>query len=89
LLRGVDLQEAEKWLAVAGTDGTKEPRPTELQTDYITASRKQLLREQQDRTKRLRRWTALLALALIVAVGAAIFAFYQLNVANARRSAAQ
>lgn len=116
LMRGSDLNAAEQWLAVASTDATKDPRPTELQTDYISASRQEELREQRERAelmesrlkaeqqarteaerreeeqklaaKRLRRRAALLALALGVAVGAAILAVYQLNVANARRSAA-
>lgn len=37
LLWGVDLTEAEAWLAESGG---KEPKPTELQTQYIHASRR-------------------------------------------------
>lgn len=47
LLRGADLQEAERWLAEAGEDATKDPRPTPLQTEYVRAGR-------QDEKKRTR-----------------------------------
>src|SRR5213078_1692870 len=44
-LRGEDLRAAERWLSQAGTD--KERQPTELQTKYIIASRKNASRRQR------------------------------------------
>ncbi len=44
-LRGEDLQFAEMWLAQAGAQ--KERQPTELQTEYILASRKAATRRQR------------------------------------------
>ncbi len=45
LLRGTDLQTAEAWF---GQSGGKEPKPTELQTDYIFVSRKVANRQQRN-----------------------------------------
>jgi hypothetical protein len=45
VLRGIDLQAAEQWLAQAGTN--KERQPTALQTEYIIASRKAAARRQR------------------------------------------
>ena len=45
LLRGDDLRSAERWLAEAGAQ--KERQPTELQTEYILASRKGAARRQR------------------------------------------
>ena len=39
LMRGLDLQEAERWLAQASDQ--KEPHPTQRQLDFIRASRAQ------------------------------------------------
>jgi WD40 repeat protein len=50
VLRGEALKAAEQWLAQAGTQ--KERQPTELQTEYILASRKEELRRQ-----RIWRWS--------------------------------
>jgi WD40 repeat protein len=79
LLRGEDLDEAERWLA-QGAD--KEPQPTALQTQYILASR-------QDATRRQRR-TLVAALFGIVAVGAAaVIAFRQFVIAEGQRQIAE
>jgi WD40 repeat protein len=44
-LRGSDLERAEHWLAQAAQ--AREPRPTELQTEYILSSRRDASRRQQ------------------------------------------
>ncbi len=44
LLRGSDLANAEKWLIESGS---KDPKPTELQTEYIIASRQAAVRRQR------------------------------------------
>jgi WD40 repeat protein len=76
-LRGEDLNEAEAWLA----EGTKkEPRPAELQVEYITFSRR------AERTRQRRTLTAALV-ALAVTTGLAIVAFWQSQVATSREHA--
>lgn len=93
LLRGSDLQEAERQLIEAGG---KEPRPTPLQSDYIVASRKAEARRQ-------RLILGGVTLGLVVAVSLAVLAWaqrneavyqaevarYQARVALARQLAAQ
>ncbi|MBC7813816.1 MAG: TIR domain-containing protein [Burkholderiales bacterium] len=44
LLRGIDLNEAEVWLAQAAS---KQPAPTTLHTEYITSSRREEARRQR------------------------------------------
>ena len=57
LLRGSDLRTAEQWLAASGA---KEPSPTQLQKDYIRASR-------EDATRRQRLTIGIVAVGLLVA----------------------
>jgi CHASE2 domain-containing sensor protein len=76
LLRGVELQEAERWLAQAGAQ--KDPQPTQRQIDFISASREQASVERSEwlRTK-LRGLARLLvpscALIMFVAVWVNLF----------------
>jgi len=72
LLRGKDLTEAEQWVA-KGVE--KEPKPTTLQSQYILASR-------QAATKTQRIIIGAVAVAFLIAVGLAIYAFLQKNVAQ-------
>lgn len=75
LLRGTELKEAEGWLAQA--EANKEPTPTMLQIQYITASRKASYRRQ-------RLGMASLSMALILAIVISTFALWQY--AKARQS---
>ena len=68
VLRGEDLQSAERWLAEAGAQ--KERQPTALQTEYIIASRKAAARRQ-------RIISGAVTFALIVSVVLTIIAFTQ------------
>ena len=74
VLRGNDLEEAERWLAQGPT---KDPQPTTLQTQYIMASR-------QDATRRQRRTLGAVTFVLVVTVGLAVAAFWQYRVAETR-----
>ncbi len=76
LLRGDDLQDAEQWQAQGGT---KEPRPTPVQSQYILASR-------QAETRRQRLKVGWSTTALAVTAGLAVVALLQRN--TARREAA-
>ncbi len=75
VLRGKDLRDAERW--VAKSSG-KEPSPTTLQSQYILASR-------QAATKLQRIVIAAVSLAFLIAVGLAIYAFWQTARARARQ----
>lgn len=77
ILRGEDLNEAETWLAKGAE---KEPRPTQLQIEYITFSR---------RAERIRQRRAfsLVVIALIITTGLAIAAFRQSQIATSREHA--
>ena len=72
LLRGRDLREAERWVAESAE---KEPKPTTLHSQYIPASR-------QVANKMQRIVIGAVTLALAVALGLAIYAFRQKNVAQ-------
>jgi WD40 repeat protein/predicted TPR repeat methyltransferase len=74
LLRGLDLKEGEVWLA---QNSEKEPKSTPLQVTYILASR-------QAAVKRQRILLGAVTFALIVAVGLAVLAFYQSQLAQRR-----
>lgn len=79
LLRGSDLTEAEQWL---GTAGTKVPRVTPLQTQYVFESRKRASSFQ-------RLMIGTLGLGFIASVVLTIFAIYNGNEAQIARNAAQ
>lgn len=78
LLRGKDLGEAEQWIAKSAALG---PKPTTLQSQYILASR-------QSATKLQRIVMRAVTVALVVAIGLAIYGFRQTSIAqrNARDS---
>ncbi len=79
LLRGKDLREAEQWIA---RSSDREPKPTTLQSQYILASR-------QSATRTQRIIIGAVAVAFLVAVGLAIYAFLQKNVAQRETQVAQ
>jgi hypothetical protein len=80
VLRGEDLRSAEQWLAQAGID--KERQPTELQTEYIIASRRAA-------TRRQRIISTAVSLALLVSVILTIIALSQRKLADKRRIEAE
>jgi WD40 repeat protein len=79
LLRGVDLEQAERTVT-AGESA--HPRPTPLQREYVLASR-------LDAVKRQRRTLGVLAAGLVIAIVLAALAFWQYRVAEQRRIAEQ
>ena len=81
LLRGKDMTDAERWVVMSAE---KEPRPTTLQSQYILASR-------LSATRRQRIIVATVAVAFVIAMGLAIYAFRQKNVAerNGRQAKAR
>lgn len=79
LLRGSDLKDAESWLTRAGA--LQEMRPTQLQGEYIAASRR-------GATMRLRMMLGGVAFAAVVAIVLAVLAFWQSRVAESQREVA-
>ena len=79
LARGSDLGEAEAWIAA---QTGRQPRPTQLQAEYVAASRRNASRRQ-----RLTLGAALVALALTAALG--VFAFIQRDDAIEQRDLAR
>jgi WD40 repeat protein len=81
LLHGKDLREAERWIAESSE---KDPKPTTLQSQYILASRAAA-------TKLQRIVIGATAIGLLVAIGLAVYAFTENNVAqvNAARARAR
>ena len=75
LLRGSELNKAEQWLLQAS--GGKEPRPTELQANYIAASRERATQEQERTTRRQRMTVGALSGLLLLASGAGTWAWVQ------------
>jgi uncharacterized protein HemX len=85
LLCGDDLENAEQWLAQGAS---KEPRPTALQGEYISTSRKtETARQKADRQKQ-RLFTAGIGAFALLAVGAASFAFQKQQEAIAQKKEA-
>jgi WD40 repeat protein len=78
LLRGKDLLDAETNLA---TNSSKEPRPTDLQREYVLQSRKAT-----DRQKGI--LTSLSIAGIIALAGLAMFGFYQAGQATASEAKA-
>jgi WD40 repeat protein len=72
LLKEAELEKAEKWQAAAGG---KNPPPTELQGEFILASRK-------DTTRRARNTLIGVSIALIVSIVLGILALYLRQVAR-------
>jgi WD40 repeat protein len=68
LLRGEDLRAAEHWLALAAAGG--EPHPTELQMQFVVASRQMSSRRQRQAV------IGAMAVAAL-AIGLSVFAFIQ------------
>ena len=79
LLRGKDLREAEQWMA---RSYDREPKPTTLQSQYILACR-------QAATRIQRIIIGAVAVAFIIAVSLAVYAFLQKNVAQRQTQLAQ
>lgn len=80
LLRGTELREAEGWLAQATAN--KEPNPTVLQVQYITASRKA-------QYKRQRLMLTSLIAVLLVTIMLSVVAFVQARRAMALKALAE
>jgi hypothetical protein len=78
LLAGVDIDDAEAWLAKSGN---KEPLPTTLQTEYILASRK----AQRARQRQL---LIGVSVALVISIGLAILSLFLFNDAQNQRDIA-
>ena len=78
LLRGKDLAEAEHWM---GSVQPKEPKPTTLQSQYVITSRQAATRTQT-------RIIAGVSVALLIAIGLAIVAEWQRQVAVKQNSIA-
>jgi uncharacterized protein with WD repeat len=72
LLRGRDLRDAERWVAKSAE---KEPKPTTLHSQYILASR-------DSATKLLGIIIGAVAVAFLIAVGLAVYAVIQKNLAQ-------
>ena len=80
VLRGQDLEAAERWLTE--TDERKEPQPTRLHAEYVLASRQAATRAQRIRV-------GALAIALVVVAGLAVVALVQRNRAEERARVAR
>jgi WD40 repeat protein len=72
LLRGLDLQDAEKWLR---SSVDKSPQPTQLQTEYLLASR-------QAAGSRQRRIIGAVSVAMVLMTLLALFAAVQYQAAG-------
>ena len=89
LLRGSELEAVIQWLT---QNAEKEPRSTQVQREYIDASRKvesdrqeaEIQRQQQEIRKQ-RRWLGAVTVALLVASGLGLLAFTQYQTAETRR----
>ncbi len=79
LLRGMDLQNAERDLA---TNTSKDPHPTDLQREYVFASRKAT-----DRQRRI--LTGVTLAGVIVMAALAVFGLFQANQASNSAATAQ
>ncbi|MGA7933268.1 MAG: toll/interleukin-1 receptor domain-containing protein [Kovacikia sp.] len=80
LLRGTDLEEAGQWIVKGAS---KEPKPTDLQTQYINASAKAEITKFKAHQKA--RWMVVLTTVIaniVLAVGAGIW-FYQSKINEA------
>lgn len=77
LLRDRELQAAEAWLSQAAED--KQPRPSQLQNEYIFASRQDEIHRQEEAARRQRRNLIMVSIggviALIMAIVAGILGF--------------
>ncbi|HEY1775152.1 MAG TPA: TIR domain-containing protein [Solirubrobacteraceae bacterium] len=78
LLSGTELSAAERFLAASAG---REPQPTQLQNNYVIASR-------QAATRRQRRLLSGVSLALVVAIGLGIVALIQRSAAVANQNKA-
>ncbi|MCY6488960.1 toll/interleukin-1 receptor domain-containing protein [Leptolyngbya sp. GGD] len=81
LLRGVDLQTAEAWLVKGAS---KQPQPTQLQGEYISASRAAEIQRQQAEARRQQVFMAGVGMFAFLAFGAAAVAVQQRQVAERR-----
>jgi WD40 repeat protein len=79
LLRGKDLGEAEGWLAQAGAK--KDPQPTDLQRQFVLASRKS-----ESRRQRITLGASLGALGITIVLGILALLAQQTAVKNLARS---
>ncbi|MBF2025426.1 MAG: TIR domain-containing protein [Oscillatoriales cyanobacterium C42_A2020_001] len=86
LLRGSTLKEIQQWLL---NNPTKNPQPTRLQRDYVTASNATEIRRQRA-TLRLQRFgLGLISLISLAAIALGLTAYRQYQNANRSRMEAQ
>ncbi len=89
LLRGSELESLIQWITQSAE---KEPRSTQIQRDYINASRKaesdrqeaEIQRQKQE-IRQQRVWLGAVTVALIAATGLGLLAFTQYRTAEAHR----
>ncbi|KAM3104714.1 TIR domain-containing protein, partial [Phormidesmis sp. 146-33] len=86
LLRGMDLAGAEDWLVQGAS---KQPQVTELQGEYIQASRLAETQRQRVEARRQRAFVVGVGAFALVAMGAAAFAFQQRQEAVTQKQEAQ
>ena len=86
LLRGAELDDAEGWLSRAGG---RDPQPTLLQSQFITASRQEETRRQRENSRRQRRLLWVIGGALVVTAALGGVALIQRNEADLQRNEAQ
>ncbi|WP_421656040.1 TIR domain-containing protein [Leptothermofonsia sp. ETS-13] len=93
LLRGSELELVIQWLT---QNVKKEPRSTQIQRDYIGASRKAEsdrqeaeIQQQRLQIKRQRMWLGAVAAVSVVAIASAFTAFNQYQQAEQRRVASE
>ncbi|KAM3112521.1 toll/interleukin-1 receptor domain-containing protein [Phormidesmis sp. 146-33] len=86
LLRGSDLEDAEQWLTQGAS---KQPQPTELQGEYLGASRRGETARQRAEAKKQRVFVGIVGGLAIASTGIAVFAFQQRRVAILQRNEAR
>ena len=85
LLRGSELVDAEEWLSRAGG---RDPQPTLLQSQFITASRLEEARRQRENSRRQRRLLWVIGGALVITAALGFVALLQRNEAEQQRNEA-
>ena len=85
LLRGSELVDAEEWLSRASG---RDPQPTLLQSQFITASRLEEARRQRENSRRQRRLLWVIGGALVITAALGSVALIQRNEAEQQRNEA-
>jgi len=85
LLRGSELVDAEEWLSRASG---RDPQPTLLQSQFLTASRLEEARRQRENSRRQRRLLWVIGGALVITAALGGVALIQRNEADQQRNEA-